>query len=77
MGITKELIINDGNISTILTMPVEPMKIFFQIQLCKATNNPIEYNLINAYTKEQLNTGDIYFHDPYGIYYISFVHLMN
>ena len=71
LGIAKELIINNGNISTILTMPVEPMKIFFQIQLCKATNNPIEYNLINAYTKEQLNTGDIYFHDPYGIYYIS------
>ena len=71
LGSPKELTITDKSVSTILTMPSQPMKIFFQIQLCKATTEPPKYILSNAYTGETLHSGKIYFRDPYGIHYIS------
>ena len=71
LGIAKELIISEKNINTILTMPSQPMKIFFQIQLCKATSEPIIYTLSNAFTGQTLHDGKIFFNDPYGSQYIS------
>ena len=71
LGFAKELTITDKSVSSILTMPSQPMKIFFQVQLCKATTEPPKYILSNAYTGETLHSGKIYFRDPYGIYYIS------
>ena len=71
LGKAKELTITNGKVSSILTMPIEPRNILFQIQSCKSTTNPIEYFLYNAYTGVKLHNGKIYFTDPYGIYYIS------
>ena len=71
LGKAKELTISNGKVSSILTMPIEPRNILFQIQSCKSTTNPIEYFLYNAYTGVKLHNGKIYFTDPYGIYYIS------
>ena len=71
LGTAKELTIKDTNISSILTIPNDNRNIIFQIQLCKQTTNPIVYNLYNAFTEEFKHSGKIYWHDPYGIYYIS------
>ena len=71
LGKAKELTITNGRISSILTMPIEPMNIFFQIKSCKTSTNPIDYKLYNAFNLEDLHSGKIYYTDPYGIYYIS------
>ena len=71
LGKAKELTISSGKVSSILTMPKERRNIIFQIQSCKSTTNPIQYNLYNAFNGVKLHTGKIYFTDPYGIYYIS------
>ena len=71
LGIAKELIIKDTNVNSIFTIPNDNRQIFFQLQLCKQTTNPIQYNLTNAFTGKFVHSGKIYFHDPYGIYYIS------
>ena len=71
LGIAKELFINNGNVSTILSMPSNVQKIFFQIQSCTNTQNTIQFNLLNAFTGVQLHYGKIKFTDPYGVYYIS------
>ena len=70
LGKAKELTITNGRISSILTMPIEPMNIFFQIKSCKTSTNPIDYKLYNAFNLEDLHSGKIYYTDPYGIYYI-------
>ena len=71
LGKAKELTINNGKVSSILTKPTELKKILIQIQSCKSTTNPIQYILYNAFTGMELHSGKIYFTDPYGIYYIS------
>ena len=71
LGKAKELTISSGTVSSILTIPVEPLKILFQIKSCKKTTAPIKYKLFNAFTNEELHNGSIYYNDPYGIYYIS------
>ena len=72
LGIAKELFINEnGNVSTILSMPSNVRKIFFQIQSCAISQNPIQFNLLNAFSGVQIHSGKIYFNDPYGVYYTS------
>ena len=71
LGVAKELNIKNGIVSTILSMPIEPQKIFFQIKSCKASTDPIRFRLYNAFTGKSLHNGTTYFTDPYGVYYIS------
>ena len=71
LGEAKELTIEDKNVSSILTLPKENRKIFFQIKSCKKITSPIKYDLYNAFTGESLHSGKIYNNDSYGIYYIS------
>ena len=71
LGVAKELKITGGMTSTILTMPVEPMNIFFQLKLCKVTTNPILFNLSNAFTGKFIDSGKVYFKDLNGIFYTS------
>ena len=71
LGVAKKLTIQSNEVSSILSMPLEPQNIIFQIQSCTKHNDPIEYYLYNAFTDEFLHKGKIYLTDPFGIYYIS------
>ena len=71
LGVAKKLTIQSNEVSSILSMPLEPQNIIFQIQSCTKHNEPIEYYLYNAFTDEFLHKGKIYLTDPFGIYYIS------
>ena len=76
LGVAKELFINNNKVSTILSMPLNVQKIFFQIQSCQSTQDPIKFNLLNAFTGEQIHTGKIKYTDKYGVYYISTLDFM-
>ena len=76
LGVAKELFINNKKVSTILSMPLNVQKIFFQIQSCQSSQNPIKFNLLNAFTGEQIHTGKIKYTDKYGVYYISTLDFM-
>ena len=80
IGIAKKLTLSTSDVSTILTMPSQPLDIFFQIQACKSSSfedsDYIIYNLINAYTDTLMHQGKTNFRDPYGIYYISNLNYM-
>ena len=71
LGKAKQLTIASKRVDSILTMPLEPQNIIVQMQSCSKHNEPIVYQLYNAFTEEFLHQGKIYLHDPYGVYYIS------
>ena len=71
LGKAKQLTISGNTVSSILTIPEEPMNVIFQLKSCEKHNEPIQYILSNAYSKDELHRGKIYYKDKYGIYYIS------
>ena len=74
LGVAKKLTLSNVDVSSILTMPDQPLPILFQIQACKsssfADSDYILYNDSNAYTGQNLHSGKTYFRDSYGSYFI-------
>ena len=74
LGVAKKLTLKNANVSSILTMPDQPLPILFQVQTCKraASDDPsyIIFSDINAYTNEELGSGKTYFRDKWGVLYV-------
>ena len=71
LGKAKQLTLSGNTVSSILTIPKQPMNIIIQVKSCEKHTNPIEYIVFNAFSKEKKHDGKIYYTDKYGIYYIS------
>ena len=75
LGVAKKLTLKSANVSSILTMPTQPLDIIFQLQACKsssyADSDYVSFSIGNAYTGENIRNGKVYFRDEYGIYYKS------
>ena len=67
-GIHKLLTLSTSGLGMIFSYPdQETSKLIVQLKTCKTHSSPIEYTISNAFTKERIDGGKIYYSDKYGI----------
>ena len=63
LGKAKQLTLSGNTVSSILTIPKQPMNIIIQVKSCEKHANPNEYIVLNAFSKEKKHDGKIYYTD--------------